>query len=73
MTSHRKRRREVEGPKEGVKWRKEEEQQHQSTRGKSVGTFVAAVEGVCVCKVVVHVVVEMKFEVNHFPPNTHTL
>ena len=47
VTSHQKQRREVEGA-EGVKWGKEDEEQHQSKRGKAVGIFVAA-EGVCVC------------------------
>ena len=46
-TSQRKRSREVEGAEEGVKRRKEDEEQHQSKRGMAVGTFVVAPEGVC--------------------------
>ena len=46
VTSHRKRRREVDGAKEGVKRRKEDKEQHLSIRGKAVETFVAAAEGV---------------------------
>ena len=65
VTFQRKRRREVEGAKEGVKQRKKDEDQHQSTRGKAVGAFMAAAEGVRICKLVVHVVAQIKFEVNH--------
>ena len=46
VTSHRKRRREVDGAKEEVKRRKEDKEQHQSFRGKAVETFVAAAKGV---------------------------
>ena len=46
ITSQRKRSREVEGAEEGVKRRKEDEEQHQSKTGKAVGTFAAAGEGV---------------------------
>ena len=42
VISHRKRRREVEGAEEGVKRIKEDEEQHQSNRGKAVGTFAVA-------------------------------
>ena len=45
VISNRKRGREVEGA-EGVKRRKEDEEQHQTKRGKAVGTFVVAPEGV---------------------------
>ena len=67
VTPYRKRRREVEGLKEGVKRRKEEEQQHQSTRGKDIC-------GCCRwCVFVVHVVVQMNRVVSHLPPtHTHT-
>ena len=47
VTFQQKRRREVEGAIEGVKRRKKDEDQQQNTRGKAVGAFMAAAEGVC--------------------------
>ena len=74
VTPHRKRRREAERATAGVKRKKEDEEQHHSTRGKAVGTFVAAAEGVCLQTNVVHVEVQLKCEVQSAsPPHTHTL